>query len=63
MKKNKKKDKRPKILKELDSMSDEEVIKNKDRLIKKSRLFSVGGLGLIIAFVLLMMVASALNNM
>lgn len=63
MKKNKKKDKRPKILKELDSMSNEEVIKNKDRLIKKSRLLSVGGLGLIIAFVLLMMIASALNNM
>lgn len=47
----KKKDSRPKVLKELDQMSDEEIVEREDELLKRSKFYSIEGIVLVIVFV------------
>lgn len=47
----KKKDRRPKILKELDQMSDEEIVEREEELLKRSKFYSIEGVGLLIVFI------------
>lgn len=47
----KKKDKRPKILRELDQMSDEEIVEKEEELLKRSKFYSIKGIGLLVVFI------------
>lgn len=47
----KKKDSRLKLLKELDQMSDEEIVEREEELLKRSKFYSIEGIALVIVFV------------
>lgn len=47
----KKKDSRLKLLKELDQMSDEEIVEREEELLKRSKFYSIEGIVLVIVFV------------
>lgn len=56
MGKRKKKDRRPKVIRELETMSKEEILLNKDKLKRQAKLFEGSGLliGLIIFIIFLL---------